>query len=152
MEWMLLPFKRYADFTGRSRRKEYWMFVLFNIIVATVLAIVVFGLLGGGAAFEDADPDNPFSIYGALFAGAGLLFVLYWLVVLIPSIAVGVRRLHDRNMSGWWYLGFIVLSMIPLVGFIASIAMLVIMALPGTDGPNKYGPDPKGGADVAAFT
>ena len=65
------------------------------------------------------------------------------MVVLIPSIAVSVRRLHDREMTGWWYLGFIILSAIPLIGLLASIAFIVVMALPGTPGPNKYGPSPK---------
>ena len=66
----------------------------------------------------------------------------FYLGILIPTIAVAVRRLHDRNMSGWWYLGFIALSFIPVVGFLASIAMLVIFCLKGTDGDNRFGPDP----------
>jgi uncharacterized membrane protein YhaH (DUF805 family) len=82
----------------------------------------------------------------------GLIVLIVWfLAALIPGIAVTVRRLHDREMSGWWYLGFIVLSLIPLVGIIASIAMIVILALEGTDGPNKYGPDPKDPAGAAVF-
>jgi uncharacterized membrane protein YhaH (DUF805 family) len=76
--------------------------------------------------------------------------VLWFLAIIVPGIAVGVRRLHDRNMSGWWYLGFIVLSLVPVIGFIASIAMIVIFLLPGTPGPNKYGPDPKGGEGMPA--
>ena len=151
MDWMLLPFRRYAEFTGRSRRKEYWMFVLFNAIVFAVLSLLVFGVLGAEASMDGLDPANPMGIYGGLLSGAGLILVLYWLVVLIPSIAVGVRRLHDRNMSGWWYLGFVVLSFIPIIGFVASIALLVIMVLPGTVGPNRFGPDPKGGADPEVF-
>ena len=152
MDWMLLPFRRYAEFTGRSRRKEYWMFVLFNVIVIGILAVIVFGVAGAGRAIEmDAAAGDDLSVYRGLFGGAGLLIVIYWLAVLIPSIAVGVRRLHDRNMSGWWYLGFIVLGMIPVVGFIASIAFLVVMALPGTEGPNQYGPDPKSQGNAQVF-
>jgi uncharacterized membrane protein YhaH (DUF805 family) len=77
---------------------------------------------------------------------------LYLLFILVPGIAVTVRRLHDREMSGWWYLGFTVLGMIPVVGWIASIAFLVIMFLPGTPGYNRFGEDPKdlGGAEVFA--
>lgn len=70
------------------------------------------------------------------------ILAVFYLAILIPSIAVAVRRLHDRNMSGWWYLGFIVLSAIPFVGVVASIAMLVIFCLKGTDGDNRFGPDP----------
>jgi uncharacterized membrane protein YhaH (DUF805 family) len=70
------------------------------------------------------------------------LAVFWGLASFIPSIAVVVRRLHDRDMSGWWYLGFIVLQIIPLIGWIASIAFFVITVLPGTDGPNRFGPDP----------
>ena len=72
-------------------------------------------------------------------------------VFLVPSIAVVVRRLHDRDMSGWWYLGIIVASMIPIVGTLASIALLVLMVLPGTPGPNRFGPDPKDPANAAVF-
>jgi uncharacterized membrane protein YhaH (DUF805 family) len=146
MEYMLMPFRRYAEFTGRSGRKEYWMFILFNVIVACVLGGVI-AIAGGGASLQGAAAGN----YGAIFGGLGLLMVVWWLAVIIPSIAVGVRRLHDRDMSGWWYLGFIVLSMIPLVGIIASIAFIVIMALPGTPGPNRFGPEPYGAVDPEVF-
>lgn len=151
MEWMILPFKRYAEFTGRSRRMEYWMFVLLQIIVYAVLALVVFGIGGGLEEFANADPEDPMAVYSMLFSGAGLLMVVWWLATIIPSIAVGVRRLHDRDMSGWWYLGFIVLSIIPIVGIIASIAFLVIMLLPGTPGPNRFGPDPKDPSQAGVF-
>jgi uncharacterized membrane protein YhaH (DUF805 family) len=148
MHWMILPFKRYADFTGRSRRMEYWMFTLLNLIVGIILAVVVFGTAGlADMSDPDANPDG----FAALFGGAGLLFLLYFAVILIPSIAVSVRRLHDRDMSGWWYLGFIVGSMIPFVGFLISIAFLVLMLLPGTVGPNRFGEDPKGGVSAEVF-
>ena len=70
----------------------------------------------------------------------------------MPSAAVTVRRLHDRDMSGWWYLGYLVASFIPLLNFIAMIAFLVIMFLDGTPGPNRYGPDPKGRGVVDVFS
>ncbi len=153
MDWMLLPLRRYADFTGRSRRMEFWMFAVLNVIVYAVLGVLVFGLMGGGEAMMGSiDPANPLAIYGSLFSGAGLLFVAWWLATLVPSIAVGVRRLHDRDMSGWWYLGFIVLSFIPLIGFVASIAYLVFMFLPGTVGPNRFGPDPKDPSGAETFS
>ncbi len=72
-----------------------------------------------------------------------VLYALYALAVFIPSIAVTVRRFHDRDMSGWWYLGLSLAGIIPFVGFLASIAFLVLMFLPGTQGSNRFGPDPK---------
>lgn len=147
MEWMILPFKRYAEFSGRSRRMEYWMFTLLNVIVVTVLMFLAFGA-GGMASLTN--PETAAAGVGAMFGGLGLLLIVYSLAVLIPGIAVTVRRLHDRDMSGWWYLGAIIGSMIPLVGFLVAIAFLVLMALPGTVGPNRFGPDPKGGEIDAA--
>ncbi len=151
MDWMILPFKRYAEFTGRSRRMEYWMFTLLNVIVITVLVLVVMGAGGAAGLFEPDASGAPAAGFGALFGGMGLLIVLYVLAILIPSIAVTVRRLHDRDMSGWWYLGAIVGGMIPVVGFLVSIAFLVLMALPGTPGTNRFGPDPKGVGEAETF-
>ena len=149
MEYMILPFKRYFDFTGRSRRMEYWMFTLLNVLVIAVLSILAFGT---GGAVDMMDPNaDPSAAMGALFGGMGLLIVLWGLVVLIPGIAVTIRRLHDRDMSGWWYLGFIVASFIPFVGFVASIALLVLMFLPGTEGPNRFGEDPKNPVSASVF-
>ncbi len=152
MEWMLLPFKRYADFRGRSRRMEYWMFALLNLIVATVLVGIMFSTGSVFGALSGADAANPFAIYSVLFGGFGLVLVVWWLFVLIPSIAVTVRRLHDRNMSGWWYLGLIVATFIPVVNFVASIAFLVLMVLDGTPGSNRFGPDPKGRGTAEVFS
>lgn len=141
MNWMLLPLKRYAEFSGRSRRMEYWMFALLNVIVVTVFLL----MSGGFAAVSDpGSTGDPSATFAALFGGMGIILVIYCLAILLPSIAVTVRRLHDRNMSGWWYLGAIIGSMIPVLGFLVSIAFLVLMALPGTTGPNRFGPDPKG--------
>ena len=151
MEWMLMPLKRYADFSGRSRRKEFWMFFLLNFLVYAVVFGLAFGTGSMGEAISAANPANGLEVYSAMFSGVGLIAALWALATFIPNIAVGVRRLHDRDMSGWWYLGFIVLSMIPLVGLLASIAFLVVMALEGTRGPNRFGADPKGGADIDTF-
>lgn len=140
MEYMFLPFKRYFDFQGRSRRKEYWMFTLLNIIVVAVLMVIALGT--GGMASGISSAAGEAAMLGSLFSGVGILIVLWALAVIIPSIAVTVRRLHDRDMSGWWYLAFIVGGMIPYIGFIASIALLVLMVLPGTPGPNRFGEDP----------
>ena len=149
MDWMLMPLRRYAEFSGRSRRMEYWMFALLNVIVMTVIVMLLFagGAISLSALEGGVAPEAP----GVLFWVGGLLMGLWVLAIIVPSIAVVVRRFHDRDMSGWWYLGFIVLSMIPFVGVIASIAMLVIFCLPGTPGPNRFGPDPKDPASAEVF-
>lgn len=151
MEWMILPLKRYVDFKGRSRRMEFWMFALMNLIVSGILLTLMF--IGGFgpeqlAGLEaGATPDFGITFY----IGAGLM-VLWSLAILIPGIAVTVRRLHDRNMSGWWYLGILIASFIPFVGMLVSLGYLVLMVLPGTEGPNRFGSDPKGdGADATVF-
>ena len=154
MHWMLLPLKRYFEFSGRSRRKEFWMFQLLNVIVCfAIFAVMLSG--GGLQLFTAADPDrladNSLSI--ALLVGAGLLGI-WALAVLIPSIAVTVRRLHDRGMSGWWYGGLLIASFIPILNVLAGFGMLalfVVMMLDGTDGPNKYGPDPKDPSQASVF-
>ncbi|MEO0642403.1 MAG: DUF805 domain-containing protein [Pseudomonadota bacterium] len=144
MEWMILPFKRYADFQGRSRRMEYWMFQVLNVAIAVVLAgPFFFALISASAAAELGGSPDPFEALGTFTLILTGLYGIYALVALIPGIAVTVRRFHDRDMSGWWYLGLALAGAIPFVGFIASIAFLVLMFLPGTDGPNRFGPDPK---------
>ena len=120
MDWMTLPLKRYAEFSGRSRRKEYWMFVLFIIAVSVGIGIVE-AILGLSATIGDA--------YGPI----SLLFLL---AIFVPSLAVQVRRFHDQGRSGW----FVLLNFIPFIG---TLIVLVFMCLDGTDGPNEYGPDPK---------
>lgn len=150
LQWMILPFRRYAEFSGRSRRMEYWSFALLNVAVYLVLGAV---MVAGGiplAALADPEAARGVTLGAGFFVGGGLL-VIYGLAILLPSIAVVVRRLHDRDMSGWWYLGLIVASFIPLVGFVAGIAFLVLMLLPGTPGPNRFGPDPKDPANVQVF-
>jgi uncharacterized membrane protein YhaH (DUF805 family) len=137
MEWMLLPLRRYADFTGRSRRKEYWMFFLFNLLIA----VVVWGLL---AVTYIAGMSET-----AMTTVMTPVFLLYALVVLafvIPGLAVTVRRLHDTDRSGWT----ILFGLIPIVG---PILLLVYYCTEGTRGPNRFGPDPKAGegAGAAAF-
>ena len=138
MEWMLMPYRRYADFSGRSQRKEYWMFALFQFIVAMVLLTVMF--VGGmGSVNEMTGQAEP----GTLFYIVLGLLVIFGLGSIIPSLAVSVRRFHDQDKSGW----FLLLQLIPYIG---GIIVLVFMCLAGTPGPNRFGPDPKDptGADV----
>ena len=119
MNWYLEVLKKYAVFGGRSRRKEYWYFFLFNILISIVLMIID-GLTGTLS----------------LEAGMGLLGGIYALAVLIPGIAVTVRRLHDTNHSGWWLL----IVLVPLIG---AIVMLVFMVKDSQPGENQHGPSPK---------
>src|SRR5690606_12582491 len=114
MEWMLMPLKRYADFSGRSRRKEYWMFLL-GVIIAVIVISIVEGVLG---------------LTGMVGGVYGPLTVLFMLGIIIPSIAVQVRRFHDQDKSGW----FVLLGLIPLIG---GLIVLVFMFLEGTKGPNR---------------
>jgi uncharacterized membrane protein YhaH (DUF805 family) len=111
------------------------------------------GGFSAAALTESAAPGSSLSASGlgaVFYIGAGLLGI-WFLAILIPSIAVAVRRLHDRDMSGWWYLGVIIAGMIPIVGFIANIAFIVLMFLPGTPGPNRFGPDPKDPSSANVF-
>jgi len=150
MHWMILPLKRYFDFEGRSRRMEFWMFILMTTIISTILAGPVFFSVFSAAMDAELAGASEEAVNEAILAsfdglgGLGLgLYGLFALAVFIPSIAVTVRRLHDRDMSGWWYLGFILAGLIPFVGFLASLAFLVILFLPGTPGSNRFGADPK---------
>lgn len=138
MEWMLMPYRRYAEFSGRSRRKEYWMFTLFTVIIYAVLMAIMFAGGLGSALLTGDEPELGVSFW----IGAVLTFI-FILGTLVPGVAVIIRRLHDRDMSGWWYLGFMVLGAVPYIGALFSIAFLVIMCLPGTTGMNRFGDDPK---------
>jgi uncharacterized membrane protein YhaH (DUF805 family) len=120
--WAVRPLKRYAEFRGRSPRAEFWWFFLFVFIVYIAMWLMLAGSIGSMAA---SDQQDPASAMMGVFGGAGLLMVVFWLAILIPSIAVQVRRLHDQNRSGWWigafyllYLAYIVM----LFGTMGSMA------------------------------
>ncbi|MEZ0244289.1 MAG: DUF805 domain-containing protein [Sphingomonas sp.] len=137
MKWMFLPLKRYADFDGRSRRLEYWMFQLFLVIVFAIVVAFTIAMARPGEGLSDGLYDGTTSA-GDPNPLIGLPIVLggiFWLGILVPSIAVTVRRLHDRDMSGWFYL----ISFVPYVG---GLIIFVFMCLPGTPGENQYGDDP----------
>jgi uncharacterized membrane protein YhaH (DUF805 family) len=148
MEWMLLPLRRYAEFSGRSRRKEYWMFALLMAIVYSLAGLLMVSSLwpaiSAGATFAW---DN---VTGGFWLGFAL-FGLFTLAVIVPGVAVTVRRLHDRDMSGWWYLAVVVLGQVPWLGALVNLGFLVLMCLPGTSGPNRFGPDPKGADSFEVF-
>ncbi len=122
LDWMTMPLKRYTDFSGRSRRKEYWFFVLGVWIVMIALSIIE-GILG---------------LTGMIGGAYGPLTALFYLGVLIPLIAVAIRRMHDQDRSGWWIL-------FPIVN-------IVFLFLDGTKGANRFGPDPKDSAGSEVFS
>lgn len=161
MHWMILPYRRYFDFSGRSRRMEYWMFFLLWVIITIVLGIGVVGLVAGNWQALSEGTMAPWEAMGPGLISLLAVFGVFFLASLIPMIAVQVRRLHDLGFSGWWYLAYIVsgvvLPEIPTVGdglnTLASLGWLAWMFVPGTKGPNKFGDDPKdpvGAADVFA--
>ncbi|MEQ1509291.1 MAG: DUF805 domain-containing protein [Sphingopyxis sp.] len=154
MNWMLMPLRRYADFSGRSQRMEYWMFQLLNIIVLAFGIILVFAGLDWAEMAAQSNQYGKFAsdtapsaraLPGPLTWIGGALLLLWLLGTFIPHLAVTVRRFHDQDKSGWFYL----LSFIPYAG---SIILIVFMCIEGTKGPNQYGPDPlgRGPADVFA--
>lgn len=125
MRWMLMPLRRYADFAGRSRRKEYWMFALLNIVVWTIIALL--GIWGASERLFSSEEEV--TLYFVATGG------IWTLITLIPSLAVAVRRLHDSDRSGW----MILMGLIPIVG---GLILLIFYLTPGTSGPNRFGPDP----------
>jgi uncharacterized membrane protein YhaH (DUF805 family) len=127
MNWYLQVLKKYADFSGRARRKEYWMYSLFNVIFL-IIAMTIDNLLG--TTFKIGGEYGQSLPYGYIYA-------IYILAVIIPGIAVSVRRLHDVGKSGWMLL----IALIPLVGL---IWLFVLMVTDSETGENKYGPNPKG--------
>ena len=115
MNWYLDVLKNYAVFNGRARRKEYWMFMLFNILISFAIGFIE-GFLGS----------------------PGVIGLIYTLAVLVPSIAVAIRRLHDTGRSGWWVL----LGLVPVLGII----LLIFLVLDSQPNDNEYGPNPKAAA------
>jgi uncharacterized membrane protein YhaH (DUF805 family) len=122
-------FTKYATFSGRARRSEFWWFALMNAIVSNVLYFVTIG-----PSYQSALSNNDFSDFS--FGIGGAIYVLYALAVLVPGLAVTWRRLHDTNRSG----AYAFMTLIPFVGW---IFVLVAEIQEGTRGPNNFGPDPK---------
>jgi uncharacterized membrane protein YhaH (DUF805 family) len=115
MHWYTDVLRKYAVFGGRARRREYWMFTLVNLIISGIL----YGLY--------------FSTRSTILA---IIVSLYSLAVLLPSLGVLIRRLHDTGRTGWWFF-------IPLIPLVGAVWLFVLTVLNGTRGPNRYGPDPK---------
>jgi uncharacterized membrane protein YhaH (DUF805 family) len=116
MHWYTDVIRKYAVFNGRAARPEFWWFVLINVIIAAVINLVVSAIGGRNSGQVVSD--------------------LYSLAVFLPSLGVGIRRLHDTNRTGWWYL----LVFIPIIGW---IVLIVFLALASDPGSNNYGPNPQ---------
>jgi uncharacterized membrane protein YhaH (DUF805 family) len=158
VDWAKRPIEKYADFNGRAPRAEYWWFALGLMIAYIVLTIV----------------ESIAGINKMVFGFYGPLALLLWVGTIVPSLAVGVRRLHDTNRSALWMLllvpyivsaflmmramaagnvaGFGAAGLFGILGLVCCIALLVLMVLPSTPGDNRYGPNPygQGGTTVAA--
>lgn len=119
MNWFLAALKKYAVFSGRAQRAEYWYFFLFYLLIHIALVVI----------------DRVTGLFNAE-AGVGLFGGVFALAMLLPSLAVSVRRLHDTDRSGWWLL----IAFIPLIG---GIILLIFAAQDGTLGDNRYGSNPK---------
>jgi uncharacterized membrane protein YhaH (DUF805 family) len=149
VDWAKRPLQKYADFTGRASRSEYWWYILGLIIVAVVLSIV----------------ESLVGVKGMIIGIYGPLTALLWLATIVPSVAVGARRLHDTNRSGWWqllaYVPYLILlvirpsagsalgavalaGIVSLIALVCAIIVLVFMCLAGTPGDNRFGPPPLG--------
>lgn len=121
MNWYFKALGKYTTFAGRARRKEYWIFGLINAAILFVLEMVMMSAIRAG--------------HSPLISGTVLL--IFALLILLPSISVMVRRLHDTDRSGWWYW----IALVPVVG---GIVLFVFTVLDSTPGNNQYGPSPKG--------
>ncbi|HEX6604400.1 MAG TPA: DUF805 domain-containing protein [Sphingomicrobium sp.] len=165
VDWAKRPLQKYADFSGRAPRAEYWWYVL-AIIIAYIVVSIVESIIG----------------INHMVAGVyGPITTLLGVATLVPSIAVAVRRLHDTNRSGWWILlplvpyilgmvlggaamvggaasgsamgfgaGMGIAMIFMMIGAVCAIVLLVFYCLPGTPGDNRYGPNPYGAAGTAA--
>ena len=136
MSLMFQPLRKYATFSGRARRKEYWLWQLFMIILYTVLGIWLVSTLGPLPETATADELMVQMNSAPAATWPMLAIALASLLLFLPSLAVTVRRIHDSGNSGWWI----------LLGLtaIGSIVILVFALIDGTPGPNRHGPDPKG--------
>ena len=175
MEWMFMPLKRYADFSGRSRRMEFWLWQVFQVALYILVIVVTIALGGGAMMMADGDTSQVVAAGGAILL-IFALYGIYCLAVFIPSLAVAVRRLHDTNRSGWWvaapvlpYILLVVAGGVAsgspdsavaagMLGLVATLVLLglvlvliVFYFLDGTPGANRFGPDPKGRGEAQIF-
>lgn len=143
MEEMIAPYRKlYRLVEGRSSRREYWLF----FVLAVVLHLIPFVLLSSAIGeLGSIDPQQA----GRALAGMGLIAIvmmvpLYLILAVtwLAMAALSVRRLHDAGLTGWIYLALLLCNFVPLINLFVWVVYLGMMALPGTPGPNRYGPPP----------
>jgi uncharacterized membrane protein YhaH (DUF805 family) len=136
MSLMFEPLRKYASFSGRARRREYWLWQVFLFLVSLFFAGLLLATLPAGWDMADPDAMVMMAQTGGAASLVAALIGLVSLALILPGIAVSVRRLHDRDMSGWWL----------LLGLTAvgGLVLFIFYLLDGTPGPNRHGPDPKG--------
>lgn len=166
MRWMIMPLRRYADFRGRSQRIEFWMWVLFQVILLALL-VTLDNVLGLGGHFHAGGRAGTMLSYATNFyASGGLLTWIFFLLALIPNFAVHIRRLHDSDRSGWWVFMpvapfaftsavllvavaarsltlLLLVTLFTVLSFGGIIWLIVLQCLDGTRGENRFGPDPR---------
>jgi len=162
IDWAKRPLQRYANFGGRASRAEFWWFTLAVLIVYIVITILLVMAVGAAAT----ESGSRLGLFGAV----GIFILLFWVALLVPTVAVQVRRVHDINRSGWWVGGFYLIYLfylaavvgagsltasgdagggvwvlaVALIMMVYSIVLLVFYCLPGTRGENRFGADPYG--------
>lgn len=133
--WICLRYK-YARFSGRASRLEFWSFALAAVLYTIAVIAVFFGVNFVTGGFAKASGLSSFGLLALMFGGIGYVFLI------LPAIAVTVRRFHDVNLSGWWVLGGLLLGAVPMIGWIAWIGIPVVALLKGTAVENRSGPNP----------
>ena len=133
---MFAPLRKYVDFYGRATRTEFWLFALFRVLVFAVFTVAFFA----AAIATGNEAEN--SIANGLSMGILVTAILVYMALLLPELAVTVRRLHDQDLSGWLAL----LKLAPM----GDLVLLIFMFLPGTLGANRHGPDPRAPAETQA--
>lgn len=133
-EYLNVIRNHYADFRGRARRRQYWMFTLINALILVILQLPYY--TSGAAQLAAGEPLSGLPLVSLILSG------VYGLATFLPTLAVNVRRLHDTGRSGWWYL-------IALVPFVGSIVLLIFAVMDSQPGSNKWGPNPKGVVSAA---
>ncbi len=155
MELLFSPFQRCFDFGGRSRRLEYWLFVALNFVVTSFVVLLFFAFTPAdllSALLDEGLSDDEFMglcsqlLHDPAIFTLVVAFTTYDMFVIIPGIALTVRRLHDCDMTGWYYPVAMLCSLIPIAGLLAVPTFGVIMMRPGTKGDNRYGPSPRNSA------
>ena len=127
---------KYASFSDRAPRSEYWWFGFAVLLYSIMVIVVFFAVNAASGGFSKVSGLSSFGLLTLMFGGIG------YVALILPSIAVTVRRFHDVNLSGWWVLASFLLGAMPLVGWLASVAVLVVTLLKGSAGQNRFGPDP----------